>query len=75
MLGQNDFIEYLNRYNITLEVEGIPNIQERLNFTKLINRHNSYLVSKEGIDLLERIFIYDHVICYIYMLEIKNKCK
>ncbi|CAD8063182.1 unnamed protein product [Paramecium sonneborni] len=60
MLGTNDLYEYLQKYDIKLDLDELPLVQNRIDFTRLINRKNQNLVSKEGIDLLEKIFIYDH---------------
>ncbi|CAD8059932.1 unnamed protein product [Paramecium primaurelia] len=60
MLGTNDLFEYLKKYHIKFVQNDIPQVQDRINFTKLVNKKNKKFVTNEGIDLLDKIFVYDH---------------
>ncbi|CAD8153166.1 unnamed protein product [Paramecium octaurelia] len=59
-LGTKDLYGYLKKYHIRLGLQDIPQVEERIDFNKLVNKKNKRWATKEGIDLLEKIFVYDH---------------
>ncbi|CAK75945.1 unnamed protein product (macronuclear) [Paramecium tetraurelia] len=59
-LGKKDLYEYLKKYHIKLRLQDIPQVEERIDFKQLVNKKNKRWATKDAIDLLEKIFVYDH---------------
>jgi casein kinase II subunit alpha len=62
VLGTDDLVAYLRKYNIKLEKRLQQQIKQcpSRSLTAFVNAGNSHLVSPEALDFLERCFKYDH---------------
>jgi casein kinase II subunit alpha len=63
VLGEDDLHEYVHRYNLRIpkEVKKLMKGQEleKQPFSVFVNSKNEHMVSTEGLDLLERMLVYD----------------
>ena len=62
VLGTQNLIEYVKKYNITLDedFEGILGRHSEKSWAKFISPNNKHLCSKEVLDILTKMMIYDH---------------
>lgn len=63
VLGEDDLHEYVHRYNLRIpkEVKKLMQGQEleKQPFSAFVNSKNEHMVSTEGLDLLEKMLVYD----------------
>ncbi|KZT19689.1 kinase-like protein [Neolentinus lepideus HHB14362 ss-1] len=62
VLGTDDFDKYLERYNIQLEtdLEDLLKRYPRISWQRFVNAENQPFVTHDSLDLLEKMFKYDH---------------
>jgi casein kinase II subunit alpha len=62
VLGTNDLIKYLEKYDLTLEshFDGIMGRYTKKSWKRFVTDENRSLVSEEAIDLLDKMLQYDH---------------
>jgi len=62
ILGTDDLLSYLDKYNLTLDshFEGIMGHYSRKSWRKFTTEKNASLVSDDAIDLLDKCLRYDH---------------
>ena len=68
-LGHKDLVKYIKKYHLTVDFD-ISKFEgfERFKISKLRNSKNRKYATDDAIDLLEKIFIYDHVIYNFYSI-------
>ena len=63
-LGTEDLYKYEKRYNASLEDEEMEEMYmydfEKVPWEDLINKENEHLISRDGLDLLRQMLVYDH---------------
>ena len=62
VLGTDDLYAYLNKYNLCLDphLETLVGRQSRKPWLRFVNHDNQHLVSREAVDLLDKLLRYDH---------------
>jgi len=62
VLGTNDLIAYLEKYDLTLDshFDGLLGRYAKKSWKRFVTEENKHLVSDEAIDLLDRMLQYDH---------------
>jgi len=62
VLGTNDLIKYLEKYDLTLDshFDGIMGRYTKKSWRRFVTEENKALVSDEAIDLLDSMLQYDH---------------
>ncbi len=62
VLGTNDLIKYLEKYDLTLDshFDGILGRYTKKSWRRFVNDDNASLVSDEALDLLDKMLQYDH---------------
>lgn len=69
ILGTADIDQYLNKYNLTMPTALVDMIKPyklyiiyrhpKRSWDSFINKHNKHLATPEGIDLIDKILVYD----------------
>lgn len=62
VLGTNDLIKYLEKYDLTLDshFDGILGRYTKKSWKRFVTEENRSLVSDEALDLLDKMLQYDH---------------
>ena len=62
VLGTNDLIKYLEKYDLTLDshFDGIMGRYTKKSWRRFVTEENKHLVSDEAIELLDSMLQYDH---------------
>ena len=60
-MGTDDLTEYIRKYKLTLpnQVARILKHQDKVDFHELVTSRNKHRVSNDGIELLEKMLVYD----------------
>lgn len=62
-LGSEGLMEYIRKYDIKVSEELLEDLRgyEKQEWRSLVNEENSIFVDDKLVELLEKIFVYDHV--------------
>lgn len=62
VLGTNDLIKYLEKYDLSLDshFDGIMGRYQRKPWKKFVNERNKHLTTDDAIDLVDKMLQYDH---------------
>lgn len=60
VFGSNEMFEYAKQYNLNWTMTGITENYPKVDFRSLRNPVNKHHASKDAVDLLEKLLMYDH---------------